>query len=460
MEIELPTTIEECQSLIRNLLAVMEKMQAEIDELKAQLNENSQNSNRPPSSDGFNKPKPAFSHQKGRRGGQSGHRGKTLQRVARPDFVIDCEPLECVCGKPEWVSADEIAETRQVFELPEPRLETIEYRRIKRKCKCGRSVCGEFPAKVVAPVQYGEKVQALVALLSVQGCLSFRKIGQMFSDLYGYELNEATAQEMLKRTAEVLPMAEIKTALAGSAVVHFDETGVQENGHLKWLHNASTAHLTYQFVHAKRGQAAMTDEASVLPDFKGVAGHDCWGSYFGFAEMKHAVCNAHIVRELNGIIENSDSNWGAQMKEWRLEMYVKSDYGKGLITAIGAFEQRYDEILEQAEKEEPAPARVHPKGKLKRTKGRNLLERLRKHQAAVRRFAKEIEVPFTNNQAERDIRPTKIKQKMNGGFRAASGSQNYCRIQSFISTLRKQSRQVFNELLSVIRGKPFEIYQT
>lgn len=452
---------------MRQLLLVIERQQGEIDELKAEvgkltnrLNQNSQNSSRPPSSDGFKKLKPAFSPPKGKRGGQAGHRGRTLARVATPDVVIDCEPWDCECGQPEWTAEGEIAETRQVFELPEPRLEVVEYRRVKRQCQCGRRRSGEFPGTVLAPVQYGPQAQALVALLSVHGCLSYRKIGQLFADLYGYELNEATAQEMVQRTAERMPMEEIKAAVEAAPVVHFDETGIQENGVLKWLHNASTEHWTYQFVHAKRGHEALTDEASVLPHFQGVAVHDCWGSYFGFAEMKHALCNAHLVRELNGIIENNESNWGVAMKDLLLEMYQQSDFGQGVIAAIGPFEQRYEEILAQAEKEEPPPTKVHPKGKLKRTKGRNLLARLRKHQTAVLRFAQEADVPFTNNQAERDIRPTKIKQKMNGGFRAASGTENYCRIQSFTSTLRKQGRQVFQELLSVIRGRPFEIYQT
>lgn len=313
---------------------------------------------------------------------------------------------------------------------------------------------------MLAPVQYGEKVQALVAHLSVHGCLSYRKIGQLFADLYGTELNEATAQEMVQRTAQVMPMAELKAAIESSAVVHFDETGIKENGQLKWLHNASTAEWTYQFVHEKRGQAALTDAASVWPHFTGVAVHDCWGSYFGFTAMKHALCHAPIVRELNGIIENNQSQWGAAMKDLLLVMYRESEFGQGVLADCGPFKQRYEEILAQAEQEEPPPARVHPKGKLKRTKGRNLLERLRQHQAAVLRFAHEADVPFTNNQAERDIRPTKIKQKMIGGFRAESGTASSYRIQSFLSTLRKQGRQVFQELLSVIRGKPFEIYQT
>lgn len=460
MEVELPETIEECHSLIRNLLAVIGRMQVEIEELKAKLNENSQNSNRSSLSDGFNKPKAAFSRQKGKRGGQLGHRGNTLKWVENPDLTVDCEPNSCLCGEPQWTGTGEISETRQVFEMPEPRLEVIEYRRVKRICKCGRSVCGEFPEKVVAPVQYGEKVQTLVSLLSVHGCLSYGKIGQMFADIYGYELNKATAQKMVQKTSARMPMEVIKGEIIASKVVNFDETGLTENGKMKWLHNASTSMWTYQYIHEKRGKEAMTDEKSVLPNFKGVAVHDCWGSYFGFNELKHALCNAHILRELNGIIENSQTKWAIKMKELLLEMYRKSEFGKGIIEEISEYIQRYEAVLEAAEKEEPPPERVSRKGKLKRTKGRNLLERLRKHEESVLRFATQSEVPFTNNQAERDIRPTKIKQKMSGGFRSESGTTSYCRIQSFISSLRKQSRQVFQELLSVIQGNHFEVFQT
>lgn len=460
MEVKLPETIEECHSLIRHLLSVIEKMQTEIDELKARLNENSQNSNRPPSSDGFTKTTSAMPKKKGQRGGQKGHPGKTLQQVAEPDLVIDCEPQSCECGASTFVSEAALAESRQVFDLPEPRLEVVEYRRVMRQCKCGKTVSGKFPEGVLAPAQYGLKVQAMVSLLSVHGCLSHRKIGQLFADLYGYELNEATTQEMVNRTAEKMPMSAIKAALSESAVVNFDETGIREDGQLKWLHNASTALLTYQFVHQKRGRAAMQSAESIMSEFRGIGVHDCWASYFGFGEMQHAICNAHILRELTGIIETSESKWGLQMKELLLEMYEKSANGKGIIEEIGAYEKSYAAIIKAGEAEEAPPKKVHPKGKWKRTKGRNLLARLSKYAEAVLRFAKKAAVPFTNNQAERDIRPVKVKQKVNGGFRSARGSESYTRIYSFISTMRKMKRQVFQELRSVIEGKPFVLFQT
>ncbi len=199
------------------------------------------NSNRLPSGDGFNKPnpKPAFARKKKkRRGGQRGHLGKTLKQVETADVVVDCEPASCECGKTQWTDSREVTDSRQVFELPEPRLTVIEYRRIKLLCRCGRRVCGEFPEKVTAPVQYGERVQALVSLLSVQGCLSFEKISHLFSDLYGYELSQATGQRMVQRSSEVMPVQAIKAEIIKSEVVNFDETGIRENGRLKWLHSA------------------------------------------------------------------------------------------------------------------------------------------------------------------------------------------------------------------------------
>lgn len=459
MEVELPETIEECHSLIRHLFAVIEKMQVRIDELEARLNEDSQNSNRPPSSDGFKSRKSAMPKKKGKRGGQRGHLGKTLEMVAEPDVVVECEPLGCECGATDWIQT-EVIERRQVFDLPEPRLEVVEYRRIQCRCRCGTTVSGKFPEKITGATQYGTQTQAMVSLLSVFTCLSHRKIGQLFADLYGYQINEATTQAMVKRTSEVIPLEQIKAGVIKSEVVNFDETGINHNGQLNWLHNASTEQLTYQFVHSKRGAEAMKSERSVLPEFIGVGVHDCWAGYFKFEQMRHAVCNAHLLRELTGIIENSDCKWAVRMRNLLVEMYQKSEQATVVIEEIGKYEKRYKAIIRGGEVEEPPPEKVNRRGKLKRTKGRNLLERMDKHQMGVMLFAKSEAVPFTNNQAERDIRPVKIKQKVSGGFRSSEGMESYTRINSFISTMRKMNRQVFQELRSVIEGKPFVLFQT
>lgn len=465
---QLPTTIEECHALIENLLKVIEqmqlrqeKMQAEIDDLRSKLNRHSGNSHQPPSLDGFKRRvKSAMPKKQGTKGGQIGHQGKTVQMVQMPDQVKVCEPESCQCGKTKWVGEGQIVERRQVFDLPDPRLEITEYLRVVKSCECGETVSGKFPEAVTAPVQYGVKVQAMTALLSVHGCLSYEKISQLFSDLYGYQLNEATAQTMVEKTAQQMPVAQIREAIIESELVHFDETGIRECGKTRWLHTASTSELTYQFVDAKRGVAAMRSEKSVLPEFAAVAMHDCWASYFSFGQMEHALCNAHIMRELAAIIENEQSRWGAEMKELLLELYVASNYGKAVVKEISKYEEQYEAILLRGAIEEPPPERVNEKGKLKRTKGRNLLERLSKYKESVIMFAKREEVPFTNNQAERDIRPLKVKQRVCGSFRSEKGSESYARIYSFISTLRKKKREVFAELKSVLEGNPFVLSQT
>ena len=181
MKVELPGTIEECQSLIKHLCVVIEKMRAEIAELTARLQPNSQNSSRPPASDGVTKPKVAVPKKKQERGGEKGQRGKTWQRVTEPDVVVACAPESCACGVPKWTDAGEIVEHRPVFEWPELRLEVTAYRRLRRICPGGRSRCGKFPDKVLAPVQSGERVPARVSLWSVQGGLSWGKIGPLFA---------------------------------------------------------------------------------------------------------------------------------------------------------------------------------------------------------------------------------------------------------------------------------------
>src|SRR6202012_2612336 len=128
-----------------------------------------------------------------------------------------------------------------------------------------------------------------------------------------------------------------KAALLASSVVNSDETGIRENGKLKWLHSASSSLLTYQFVHPKRGTAAMKSAESILCDFGGIAVHDCWGSYFVFSGMQHAVCNAHILRELTGVLETSGSKWCRRMKRLLLEMYKKREEVKGVLEGVAKY---------------------------------------------------------------------------------------------------------------------------
>lgn len=442
-------------------LAVLEaevaRLQAENAELRRRLGMNSQNSHKPPSSDGYRKKRlqPAMPKgEKRARGGQTGHKGKTLRAVEKPDKVKVHLPEKCgICGR--IIAAEEahrVVSKRQVFDLPEPKLEVTEHRLGEIEC-CGQAQGGEYPAYVTNNVQYGPGVRALVTKLSVDHKMPLEQISRLFTDLYGYELNSETVETALEQGYnQAAPLeAESKAQLQQAKVVHFDETGLRIGGKLQWLHTACNDLYTHLFVHEKRGEEALRSEASVLKDFRGHAIHDCLAAYFKFTQAQHGLCEAHVVRELQALMEEQ-SSWAAEMRVFLLELYAQPRP-----LPAGAAErvrERYRQILSHAEQEEPPPQPKTGKGRPKNTPGRNLLRRLKEHEEAVLAFALVEGVPFTNNQAERDLRPAKVKQKVSGCFRTQGGAKVYARLQAVISTCRKQERNVFAFLRSLFAYQP------
>ena len=450
---DLPNDIAGLQALVLKLLRRIEDLEAENAQLKSRLQQNSHNSHKPPGSEGLQK-KPAFTKtKKGKVGGQRGHKGKTLEMSAAPDKVYVLRAKVCHCGASLVGGAHRLVERRQVFDLPAPRLEVKEYQRYECKCaQCGASNTVGFPEQVVAPVQYGSGVQALGVLLSTSYKLPFLKIRKLFADMFGYEINESTivgaTQRCYYRLTEI--EAVIKQVLEQSQVNHFDETGIRVEGKLHWLHTCSNQNFTYLFAHKKRGRKALEDDVSILPRYKGWALHDCWQSYFNFKGCRHALCGAHLLRELTALQEQG-SRWANHFKRYLLALYDLTDKGRKALTENQQAKalRLYDKLCHYADKQE-APVQQKDKGRPKASKGRNLLNRLVKHQSAVLAFALHKEVPFTNNQAERDLRPAKIKQKVAGCFRTFHGVEIYARIQGFIATLRKQTLEVFNNLVAVM----------
>ena len=453
----LSTNIEELQALIRQLLDENAALKARVAELEARLKADSHNSHQSPSADGLRK-RPALPRPAGRkRGGQHGHQGKTLEMVAHPDTTVACTPDVCRCGTSFRDVPGIVIERRQVFELPAPKLAITEYQRLRCQCPvCGHIQEGQFPADVPAPTQYGAGVSAVTTLLNVAYALPFKKIQGLFADLYGYAITERTLITANATCYEALAPSDerIKTQVRSSPVCHFDETGIRVEGRLHWQHTASTADTTSLFVHAHRGQRALSSHASLLPAYTGWAVHDCWASYFLFPACRHAICGAHLLRELTALIEDG-SRWAKQMHTFLLTLYHVTDRGTEAVTYPQRWSALYDALCHRAQQEEPLPHRLSPKGKQKRTKGRNLLERLIRYKAAVLAFAFHAEVPFTNNQAERDLRPVNVKQKIAGSFRTLLGAHHYARIYSFIATARKQHRPVFKELGHIFRGSSF-----
>jgi transposase len=431
-------------------------LKIENTELKMQLNSNSRNSSKPPSSDGYTK-KPAFPKAKGgKQGGQKGHKGTTLKQIEKPDYVIDCAPEKCKCGHKFSDDQLSLSEKRQVFELPIPKLDVTEYQILKATCPlCGIEHKGKAPFGVNSPVQYGNNVKALTVLLNVHYKLPLNKTQKLLGDLFGYPVNESTVYSITEKCYDKLEESEaiIKSRIIGDKVAHADESGIRVEGKLHWLHTATNLAYTYLYIHEKRGKLALTSDKSILQGFKGWLVHDCWGSYFNFKEMKHATCGAHILRELEGLVENQNTKWARIFKLFLMSVYLMPFEER--VKHGARIKSRYNTICKIGEKDEPPPIKTKNRGRMKRTKGRNLVERLIREKEAVLAFAFNKDVPFTNNLAERDIRPVKIKQKISNCFRTTKGAEIYARIEGFISTARKNKKNVFSELCTTFEGYNF-----
>ncbi|MDX2191204.1 MAG: IS66 family transposase [Bacteroidota bacterium] len=462
--IKLSEELSFCKTTITSLEAENALLRLENLELKRQLGQNSENSNKPPSTDEFVKPKKDVSlrEKTGKKvGGQQGHKGHYLEMSEKIDKIIVHSPLSCsCCGKAlDETSNLGVVDTRQVFDMPSPKLEVISHQITQHQCSCGKVEFGTYPLEIKSKTQYGENILTICNILTNECRVSYQKSSQILSDIFGCSLNVGTIINANEKLYENLDPIEhqIKEAIKQAEVVHFDETGMRVEGKLHWFHVACTDLYTYLFVHQKRGLEALRSDESLLKDFSGTAVHDCWASYFNFYNCKHALCNAHILRELKALME-AGSIWAKNMSNLLKEMYQRSETGTQSLENPAYFLRMYDYICKIGEKEEPPPSKSK-NGKLKSSKGRNLLNRLKNYQAEVIAFAQNENIPFTNNEAERAIRHVKIKQKVSMCFRTFEGAKMYARIQSVIDTIKKNGLNVFQTLKNINLNQNFSFFQ-
>ena len=353
--------------------------------------------------------------------------------------------------------------SRQVFDIPPVELLVTEHQVAVKDCPaCGQTNQGHFPFEVSNVVQYGPRIKGMMVYLMEQQLLPSHRTCECLSDLLGVNVSEGTLYNTRAQCTElVAPLEqEIAQAIHAAEVVHFDETGLRVNQHLWWLHVAATDGLTYYFVHPKRGRIAM-DERGILSEFEGKAVHDGWRSYQGY-DCEHFLCNAHHLRELQYVLEHYNQWWAFHLSVLLVSIHSQIKalraQGKPALSdeALAAFNARYDDILEQGLKQNPMPppdpAQPKKRGRPKRSVPRNLLERLQTHKAAVLGFMRNFDIPFDNNQAERNLRMMKLKQKISGCFRSEQGARDFCRIRGYLSTLRKQGLDILDALVDLFSG--------
>ena len=460
---------ENLTASVAELTDTVDKLKQTIEELREQLNKNSRNSSKPPSSDGLGKPTVkkdrSLREASGKKqGAQEGHEGVCLSIISNPDHTenhmhSDCEGcpyhdacLEKACIKETRHEIDAVVTVdvtaHNLFSVPECPLH-------------GGSRTGHFPADIKAAVQYGKNLQAMVVAFNTVGAVSINRTHEILSSVFNIPLATGTIKNMVTRCADSLKGTheKIRLKMTTRGLIHCDETGTRVDGKTWWVHNASDRDYTYLTINKKRGRIGM-DEAGVLPHARGIIVHDCWGSYWQYPDVTHAICCAHLLREQNGVIENHpEQTWAPKFRRLLLDMKKSRDEAvqehRDELSSqqLSKFDTEYDDIIKTAYEENPLPeTSAKKRGRKKKSKVLNLICRLDNYKASVCLFIKNLCVPFDNNQAERDLRMVKVKTKVSGCFRSEEGAQEYLTIMSYIGSARKHGINAFTAIREALNG--------
>jgi transposase/uncharacterized coiled-coil protein SlyX len=441
-----------------------------VKQLENQINTNSRNSGKPPSSDGLKRTKSLRKKTGKKSGAQKGHPGHTLEMVDHPDKVETYQVTECQgCGACLADRPAKSVERRQVVDTPVLKLEVTEHRTEQKICHiCGAINKAAFPEGVNQPVQYGPGVKSLATYMNQYQLVPLDRVEEFFEDVFRQPVAEGTIFTANQYCYESLAgfEQETKRQILSKPVANFDETGARVDGKGHWLHVACTPKLTCYGIYQKRGSDAM-DEMGILPQYRGVAKHDGLPAYFKYKELINSLCNAHHLRELTWVIENEHQVWAQQMYDLLLDGKAAVDEAKENSKTSLELEQltdlvsRYNGIIALGYEENPffevweREPKSKKRGRPKKTKPRNLLERLDKYRTETLNFMFDFRIPFDNNQAERDLRMMKVHEKISGGFRSLQGARIFCRIRGYISTVKKNSVPVLDAIRDAFSGNPY-----
>jgi transposase len=446
---------------IARLSAKVVELTGRLADLEQRIGRNPRNSSMPPSKEGLGKPnRLARSERKAagrRQGKQPGAPGANLAQVLDPDEVLIHSPSSCTnCGAD--LSGAEVVgiDRRQVFDMPAVHAVVTEHRIERRRCSCGCETKAEVPAFASAPCCYGPRVRALACYLAVHQHLPYDRMTQLFHDVLGIDVSTGALATMVQEAGGGLGLFldTTREQLQDAPAVNFDETGARVAGRLHWVHDASNDLLTLLDCHERRGSIAMED-LGVISKMNGIAVHDGWRPYRRY-DVVHSLCNAHHLRELEGIGVVFDQGWAKEMIALLLEAKDSVETSKSAgchrleETTLHSIRVRYGMLIQKGWAANPAPT-IGKRHGVKATAA-NLLKRLDRDRADVLRFTTDFRAPFDNNQAERDVRMVKLQQKISGSWRTLEGARSYCAIRSYISTMRKQGQDVLSGLQLLFEG--------
>jgi len=460
---ELERIIEEQQKIIEKQKEIITELTERVKKLERSLKLNSNNSGKPPSSDGLKKqPRVQSLREKSDKkpGGQPGHRGSTLLQVEAPDLIeqhkISCcphckidltdEPVIDICKK-------------QIFDIPEIKrpFVTEHQLEIKHCPRCKKRVPAKGDRRAKAPVQYGPNTKAVVSYLNIHNLIPENRVAQIMNDLFGMPISVATVENFSKTCATNVEQVveHIEEDLKVTPVKGADESGLRVAGKLSWLHSLSSKESVYYYATEKRGD--------IKKNLKGVVVHDGFVSYYKLENIQHALCNAHHLRELKAVVEIDKEPWARSMiRLLKLGCRVAQERPQNITTEwLTKFKKLYDLIISTALSyhENLGVLKKPKRGRVKRRPGHNLVLRLQKYDNDVLRFLSNPEVPFTNNQAEQSLRMIKVKQNISGCFRTVEGANKFLTIRSYTATAQKQGVKTLDALTHAFQGKPLSLVQ-
>jgi len=446
------------QDLVNINLKLMERimvLERKVIELEKELAryripKNSGNSSVPPSKD-ENRPKKTQSLREDserKSGGQPGHKGHTLEMSSKPDVITKHIPGFCSeCGCDLSAIPSELSSKRQVIDLPLVKPVCTEHRSYHKICTCGKKNGASYPDNVNAPIQYGSGVEALTGYLHVRQYLPYNRLKELLKDCYGIRLSEGSIENIIRKLAlKASPYYQmLKGALSMSPIIGCDETGARVDGNRFWVWAYQNHLITVLAMSESRGLKAITSHFQ--EGFgKAILCHDAWRTYFNYSENLHQLCCAHLLRELNYIVERFESKWADNLRSLFKEAIslkkklneLHSDEDKKNIAAI---EKRMDGLLGN---------KIDPEHKEAIT----LQKRLIKYRDSLFTFLHHHKVPPDNNASERAIRNIKVKQKISGQFKSSAGADDFCVIRSVVDTLIKRSQNVLENLTLISKLVP------
>ncbi len=465
------TTVNFIKTLIdkiNEIGIIVQKQQQEIDRLKSIINKDSHNSSKPPSSDNFKNIKKTKSQRKktGKKpGGQKGHTGFTLRMSLHPEHTIIQPVKNCTACNSDLTHNPAInIEKRQVVDIEIKTIYT-EFQAESKLCDCGFITKADFPKNVNSPIQYGKSMQAIINYLSLYQLLPYKRLSELCSDIFDISVSPGTIVNMNHNLGAKLEKweQELKQQLLNQQVLHFDETGFRALGKRFWLHCISSSELTLYAFHTKRGTEAI-DEINILPHYTGYAVHDFWKPYLKYSNCLHILCNAHHLRNLTFVHEQFKQEWAKNVID--LLIVIKNHKEALLFTYQNSFsymqnkkyEIQYDKLIKIGIEANPSPEQSKNKrGRKKKGVALNLAERFRDYKTSILAFMYDFDLPFDNNQGERDLRMTKVQQKISGCFRSLDGVKYFCRIRSYISTAKKQGLNIMEQITNAIAGNPYSL---